>query len=688
MALTCLLASGHFKAAASDTETSDNAASDNAASDADVSRPKTRAAETTSAETTSAELPSVESPPDRNTLADKQADAKKFFEKHVSRFLKDYCLECHRSQRPTEGDINFTPVLDSPGHAAFTQHWRKAVARVKAHDMPPEEMDQPSDEERERFLSWLDQLKYLSPKDPGPFVIRRLTKTEYANTLEELFGVDRSIADSLPDEVSGAGYMNSISPLQLEQYLTIADEVLDQAFVSKRPPLGSSNPSASKKPASKKPVLREWFDELALMDDPTTVDVRTFIQKVARRVYRRPASETEIEVLMDVFQLAKANELDHRSSLRLVLKATLVSPQFLFITPSDHAVSDAKIVRLDDHQLASRLSYFLWATMPDDELSKQADLGTLHETATLRKQVNRMLTDPRSRALFDGFGTQWLGIDDLVTRPFDMAMFPEMTPNLRAAMLDEARLLFDDILQENASVARFLSADYTFVNETLASIYGLEEPVRGSQMRRVSLADPNRGGVLAMPATLAATSFPNRTSAVNRGVWVLEQILGDHVPPAPPDVPALESQDQASVDTLTLRERTERHRSDPVCANCHKLLDPIGFGLENFDAIGRWRDRDAGDQPIDATGELPGGRRFTSPRELKAIIGEEHDAFARNLLRRLLAYALCRNLEGYDEIVVDEMMKDLSKNDYAMRDLVVAVVTSYPFTHRRVNELR
>lgn len=492
----------------------------------------------------------------------------------------------------------------------------------------------------------------------------------------QLFGVDRSIADSLPDEVSGAGYMNSISPLQFEQYLAIADQVLVQAFGSNKPVITDAF------------VLRRWFEELTSTDNQPTARVRTFIEQVARRVYRRPASATEIDVLMDVFELAQAKQLDQRSSLRLVLKATLVSPQFLFITPAQQADSDAEIVRLDDHQLASRLSYFLWATMPDDELFELANRGTLHETATLQKQVNRMLQDPRSRALFDGFGTQWLGIDDLNTRPFDTAMFPEMTTKLRAAMLDEARFLFDDILQENASVARFLNADYTFVNETLASIYGLQEPIRGPKMRRVSLTDPNRGGVLAMPATLAATSFPNRTSAVNRGVWVLEQILGDHVPPAPPDVPALESQDQASVEGLSLRERTERHRTDPVCANCHKLLDPIGFGFENFDAIGRWRERDSGDQPIDATGELPGGRRFTSPRELKAIIGEKHDVFARNLLQRLLAYALCRNLEGYDEIVVDELMKEIAKNDYAMRDLVVAVVTSYPFTHRRVNEVR
>ena len=191
-----------------------------------------------------------------------------------------------------------------------------------------------------------------------------------------------------------------------------------------------------------------------------------------------------------------------------------------------------------------------------------------------------------------------------------------------------------------------------------------------------------------MPGVLAATSFPNRTSAVKRGVWVLEQVLGDHVPSAPPDVPDLETQDEETVATLTLRERTELHRTDPVCANCHKILDPIGFGLENFDAIGRWRDEDDNGEAIDASGELPGGKRFSTPRELKTIIAGRIDDFSRNLVEKLLAYALCRRLEGYDEIVVDDLMQDIAQDEYRMQTLISAVVTSYPFTHRRIQEER
>jgi hypothetical protein len=251
-------------------------------------------------------------------------------------------------------------------------------------------------------------------------------------------------------------------------------------------------------------------------------------------------------------------------------------------------------------------------------------------------------------------------------------------------MYDEAQLFFESIVRENRSVVTFVSGDYTFLNSTLAPFYGLEESVDGPKMRRIKLADRNRGGILAMPGVLAVTSMPERTSAVKRGVWVLEQVLGQHVPPAPANVPSLEKQDGAKIANLTLRERTELHRQDAVCANCHKILDPIGFGLENFDAIGRWRDQDDSGAPIDATGELPGGKRFTSPRELKKIIGARKDELARNLAQKLLAYALCRQLEGYDELVVDRLIDTIEPDGYRMQSLITGIVTSYPFLNRRV----
>ena len=601
-----------------------------------------------------------------------QAETKKTFQEKVTPFVKTYCAQCHGDKK-MKGGITFSPALKNPGSVASGKKWKQALANVKAHDMPPEDVDkQPTDEERQMFMDWVGKVRFLSSKDPGPFVIRRLTKVEYGNTLHDLFGVDPAIARELPDEVSGEGYLNTLSPLQSEQYLGIANEVLNRILAPNGAP-----PTAMQK---------------RLFGDPPApgADLRAAAKNVARslarKAFRRTPSDAELDVLLGVFDLARANKLAYPAALRLMLKAVLVSPQFLFITPAQQAEAGQAIVPLDDWQLASRLSYFLWATMPDVELSALADSGKLHEPTVLRAQVKRMLADSRSRALFDGFGAQWLGLGDLKGKTFDTAKFPQMTKEMRGAMVDEARLFFDSIVRENRSVISFVDSDYTFLNGTLATLYGLEKFVTGPQMRKVKLSDANRGGILGMPGILAVTSFPNRTSAVKRGVWVLEQVLGEHVPPAPPNVPALEKQDQKKIANLTLRQRTELHRTNTVCANCHKILDPIGFGLENFDPIGRWRDKDESGGAIDAAGELPGGKHFASPKELKAIIAARKDELARNLTEKLLAYALCRQLEGYDEIVVDRLMESIAKDGYRMQTLISEIVTSYPFVNHRIQE--
>lgn len=600
-----------------------------------------------------------------------KADAEEYFRSSVKPFITTYCLPCHQNRRPTRAGVNFDPALKAPGHAAFTEQWKKAAARVKAHDMPPKTAPQPDDAGRQMFAAWLGKLKYLSQKDPGTFVIRRLTRTEYGNTLHDLFGVDPSIADGLPDEVSGEGYLNSLSPLQLEQYLRIADKVLSRIVA----PKGAPSTSVQKRLFGTSPPAGT---------DPRRA-ARAVARSLARKAWRRPPTEAELDVLLQTFDLGRRNNLAYPQSLHLMAKAILVSPQFLFITPAaEESGAGAAIVPLDDYQLASRLSYLLWATMPDDELMVLADQGKLHQPAVLDAQVLRLLRDRRSRALFDGFGAQWLGVGGLQRQVFDPAIFPQMTAAMRQAMYDEVRLVFESIVRENQSVLRFVDADYTYLNETLAAVYGLGKTVRGSGMRKVHLTDANRGGVLGMPGTLAATSFPTRTSPVKRGVWVLEQLLGDHVPSPPPDVPALDQQDSKAIATLTMRQRTELHRTNPVCANCHELLDPIGFGLENFDAIGRWRDLDSNGKLVDAAGELPSGEKFSSPKDLKAILAGRPEAVSRNLVEKLLAYALGRRLEGYDEIVVDNLVREVAGDGYRMQALIRGVVTSYPFMYRRV----
>jgi cytochrome c553 len=617
-------------------------------------------------------LPGHAESSDDAEFATLQTEAKDSFRDKAVPFLTAYCTKCHGAKKQ-KGQINFQPALKSPGDASFSKQWKESLANVKTHDMPPDDADkQPTDEERQAFLDCLDKVKFLSPKDPGEFVIRRLTKAELGNTLHDLFGVDPGVVRDLPDEVSGAGYLNTLSPLQMEQYLGIANAVLDRILAPDDAP-----PTEMQK---------RWLGEPPAPGADMREAARKIARSLARSAFRRPPSEPELDVLLQVFDLGQQNKLSYLASLRLMMKAVLVSPQFLFITPEAQADANSDIVPLDDYQLASRLSYLLWATAPDAELSGLADSGKLHEPAVLKAQVQRMLEDPRSGALFDGFGAQWLGLGTLASKTFDTAKFPQITPEMRRAMYDEVRLFFQSVVRENRSVVDFVTADYTYLNATLAPIYGLEKTITGTEMRKVQLTDANRGGILGMPGILASTSFPNRTSPVRRGVWVLEQVLGEEVPPPPPNVPTLEKQDKNTVANLTLRQRTELHRTNAVCASCHKVLDPIGFGLENFDAIGRWRDQDDTGGAIDAGGELPGGKHFTSPKELKTIIAARKDDLTRTLTEKLLSYALCRQLEGYDQIVVDQLKESIARDGYRMQTLITGIVTSYPFTHRRIVE--
>ncbi len=407
-----------------------------------------------------------------------RADANKVFKEKVTPFTKKYCLRCH-GPRPKAG-VNLESALKSPGSASSFLHWKKAVANVKVHDMPPEYASKiPTDDERRQFIEWIGKIKYLAPRDPGPFVIRRLTKVEYGNTLHDLYGVDPSITDSLPEEVVGEGYLNSISPLQSELFLEIANKVVDQVVA----PEGKASTA----------VQKRLFGEAPPDGADLRKEARRVARSLARAAYRRPPSDAELDVLVDVYDLARENKLNHPAALGLMLKAVLVSPQFLFIMPAGKAESDKPIVRLDDYQLASRLSYLLWSAPPDAELSTLADRGELHKPEVLRAQVERLLKHTRARALFDGFGAQWLRVSGLDRQVFDPDLFPQMTPRLRKAMMEEARLFFESIVRENQSVVRFVDSDYTFLNEPLARLYGLEQSVQGPEMRRVKLDEPQPG---------------------------------------------------------------------------------------------------------------------------------------------------------------------------------------------------
>ena len=385
-----------------------------------------------------------------------RTDARKTFKEKVEPFVKTYCTKCHGGGR-AKANVNLEVDLKDPGRGAAFLHWKKAVANVKVHDMPPEDAaKQPTEEERLQFIGWIGKLKHLSPRSPGPSVIRRLSKVEYANTLHDLYGVDPSIADSLPEEVLGEGYLNSISPLQSELILGIAQEVIERVIAPEgRPPTA---------------VQKRLFGRKPLRGSDPRQEVRRMARSLAREAYRRPPTEAELDVLVDVFDLARGKGLDPTASLGWMLKAVLVSPQFLFITPAGETQPAGNIIRSDDHHLAARLSYLLWSAPPDAELSALADRGDLHQPKTLRAQAERLLMHPRARALFDGFGAQWLGVKDLERQVFDPALFPQMTPALRQAMLEEVRQYFGSMVRENQPVVRFVDSDYTFLNGTLATL--------------------------------------------------------------------------------------------------------------------------------------------------------------------------------------------------------------------------
>ena len=366
------------------------------------------------------------------------------------------------------------------------------------------------------------------------------------------------------------------------------------------------------------------------------------------------------------------------SGLRLALKAVLVSPQFLFRGESQPDPNNPQSVHgIDEFALASRLSYFLWSSMPDDPLFAEARRGTLRKN--VEAQVKRMLKDAKSKALVDNFAGQWLQIRNLSQVTPAKEKYPKFDESLREAMEKETELFFDYIMREDRSVLEFINADYTFVNERLARHYGIAG-VKGDKFQRVSLKGTARGGLLTQGSILTITSNPTRTSPVKRGKWVLENLLGTPPPPPPPDVPELKEGKEL---TGTLRERMEQHRANPSCAVCHQRMDPIGFGFENFDGIGAWREKD-GSAPIDPSGELVTGETFKGPAELKNILlKQKRTEFIRCLTEKMLTYALGRGLEYYDRCATDQIAKELAKKNYRFSQLITAIVKSTPFQMRR-----
>jgi hypothetical protein len=583
------------------------------------------------------------------------------FEKDIQPLLARYCFSCHGEEKP-KGGLNLKKYGGAEAFQKDPKTLQKVLLQIREKEMPPEGKPTPNLEMRETLMGWLEKtlagIDYSRlPKDPGRVLLHRLSRAEYNLTIRDLLGVDTRPADTFPaDGSGGAGFDNIadtlfLPPILLEKYLAAAGDILDAA------------------------------DPKRLFVAPG--DARKTLEHHLPRAFRRPARPGEIDRLLALFERSRKKGAPFEDALKTALKAVLVSPHFLYRVELDREGSEPYPV--GDYELATRLSYFLWSSMPDDALFARAAEGKLHDPKALEAEVRRMIADPKFAAMAEGFAGQWLGTDSLPTQAQpDPRRFAAYTPSLRDAMMREVSEFFLHLVREDRSLLEMLDCDYAWVNEELAKHYGIPG-VEGKEFRKVKLPDRTRGGVLGMAGVLTLTSYPQRTSPVLRGKWVLEEVFGTPAPPPPMNVGLLPPDDSPK-DGLSFRQRLEAHRKKPECAACHNRLDPIGFGLENFDPIGRWRTEIAG-KPVDSKGVLSGDRTFDGPVELKKILLERKDEFVRHATEKMLSYALGRGIEHYDPPAIKSVSRAVVQADHRATSMILEVATSYPFRYRRNNPM-
>lgn len=612
--------------------------------------------------------------------------------------LEQHCFPCHHDTKRS-ADISlkniFMGINDTKALIVRDgKVWMNAVKQIQSGQMPPRGQPQMSVEETETLVKTLNEILYssLGAGHPGRVVIRRLSHGEYENSVHQLTGVLYDAASKFPaDGSGGAGFDNFAStlfftPLKMERYYDAAEEILEKTH---------SNEELWRKivPVSYKKSfwsrISDWFADIF-----TTVDYSADAVKAARevivpfasRAYRRFLETEEQDKLLGFFRkVYEENDDDNRYDIAIkeTLKAVLVSPNFLYRYEEELPVPIDHPYPLSDFELATRLSYFLWSTLPDRELFDAAYRGELQDSAAITRQVQRMLKDPKAKNFAESFITQWFGVSRFRdTNPLDPERFPEMTVSLREAMYQEMVEYFYYVLIDSKNFLHLLDSDFTFLNEELAKHYGVAG-VKGKEMRRVALKDRTRGGVLGMGSVLASTSMPLRTSPVLRGKWVLEEILGTPPPPPPPD--AGELPEEASTNkNASIRDLLTKHRANPTCASCHQKMDPIGFGLENFDPTGRWRDS-YGDKPIIAWDTLPSGEVFNGPMELKKILATKEDEFARTLSEKMFIYAIGRNVGFVDEFYMQKLVKNLKDNHFDTEKFIIELVNLEAF-RSKVND--
>jgi mono/diheme cytochrome c family protein len=584
-----------------------------------------------------------------------------------------YCRSCHQPKNAA-GGFDVSQVVTEASLTEHASRWKSLATRVFNGEMPPKGSPAPGLDEREQLAVWVDaelrsRLCTTAPAS-GPALIRRLNRDEYSATIRDLLDIHMDIASSLPgDGAGGEGFDNAaetlfLSPLHSEKYLDLAKFALEFAAkeYKSRAKIFVAEPGHGKTEAQA---------------------AREILTSFLSRAFRRPAGDTTIAPYLDLFRAARKQRQTFEASILYALRGALVSPNFLFRLEQP----------FDDYALASRLSYFLWGSMPDEFLFDVAATGKLREPEVLTHVVRRMLRNDRSLDFAKRFVEQWLRTRELDTdKAPDAKLFPEYASNeeLRSDIRVQPVLFFRELMLRDMSLLELIDSKYTIGTSNLSKYLEVNLPIRTNARKQpqwVELPEgTNRGGLLGMPAVLAVSSYPYRTSPVLRGAWVLDAILGTPPPPPPPDVPPLD-ETHDGVAAKSVRERLEKHKKEAACASCHTRIDPIGFPLENYDPIGRWRTKD-GDTAIDSTSEFPDGTRVQGPAELKAVIMKRKDLFIRNVTSKLLGYALGRGLTLQDSCTVDAIVSKIRDNNYSALALVNAIVFSEPFQRGDVKGTR
>ncbi len=616
----------------------------------------------------------------------------KHYVRNVRPIFMESCFPCHNGEDMKAG-INFDNYFFISSIIRNGELFENIIHEVENRSMPPDNRPPLTQAEVDTITYYINSYLQaaLAEKDPGLIPPRRLNNQEYRYVIKDLFNIEVNVDSLFPSDPSGGeGFDNQagtlyLTPLLIERYFESAEWIVEKHY---------ENEEAWRKrvPRYRTTVVdylrRIWYqtfyDRDVSLEKPTEY-ASEVLYPFATLAYRRFLSQEEKSRIIEFFQEAykyfegQNNRFD--ASIKESMKRILVSHNFLYRVESDPLVEGP--YEVSDFELASRLSFFLWSSIPDQELLNTAYREDLHDAMVLEKEVTRMLKDPRAQRLGKQFAIQWLELKKLQNPSFqlDPETFPDFNTKLKALMVKEVELFFNHIILESKNLLDLIDSKYSFMNETLADHYGISG-IEGDSMRKVTFPSQERGGVLGMAGVLTATSLPSRTSPVLRGKWVLEQILGTPPPPPPPNVPDLEASHDSSESEVTLRVLLERHRDDPACKGCHQAMDPIGLGLENFDAMGRWREA-YGNERIDPSGVMKSGERFESPAELRNILQSQKELFAKNFSIKMLSFALGRGIIFKDSPTVKHLQNTLLESDFNSDQFIIELVNSYPFRYKK-----